>query len=155
MLQTDAGVAAARDFREAQPLPEGGEGSAVAIADAQRVGDVLPGVLDHGGGDALATVRRMNGDAADARERLVVGDVVRVAQELLQEQSALRATFAAQNGVRQCVGQRAFVEDVGDAGHVCAVAGEDEGLRGQVEEAFEVFRAGAVVRVVQEGVGFP
>ena len=74
-------------------------------------------------------------------------------QELLQEEAALRAAFAALDGLRECGGERVFVEDVEDGGGVCAVVGNDEGLRGQVEEAFEVFGAGAVVCLVEQGVG--
>ena len=73
------------DFAEAERLPEGGEVGAVAVADAERGADVCAGVLDERGGDALAAVRGMYGDAADARQRLVVGGVLAVDEQLLQQ----------------------------------------------------------------------
>ena len=74
---------AAVDFAEAERLPEGGEVVAVAVADAERRGDVGAGAGDERGGDALAAVGSMHGDAADARERLVVGGVLAVGEQLL------------------------------------------------------------------------
>ena len=73
------------DFAEAERLPEGGEVVAVAVADAERHGEVGAGAGNQRGGDALAAVRGVDGDAADARQRAVVRRVLRADEQLLQQ----------------------------------------------------------------------
>ena len=64
----------------------------------------------------------------------------------------MRAAFATDDGGGERLWQRAFVAEVEDAGDVRAAGRDVEALSGQVEQVFEVVRAGAVVRLVQQTV---
>ena len=64
----------------------------------------------------------------------------------------MRAAFATDDGGGERFWQRAFVAEVEDAGDVRAAGRDVEALSGQVEQVFEVVRAGAVVRLVQQAV---
>lgn len=135
--------------------PELVEFGGVGVADAELVGEALAGVGDELAGDVLAAVGGVYDEALDAGYGVVgmVG-LLGVEEELLHEEASLGAALVVDDLGDEVGGEGVFDEDVeeSDGGVGLGVVGDEEVLVGEVEEAFEVVGAGAIVGLVEEGV---
>lgn len=135
--------------------PESVEFGGVGVADAELVGEALAGVGDELAGDVFAAMGGVYDEALDAGYGVVgmVG-LLGVEEELLHEEASLGAALVVDDLGDEVGGEGVFDEDVeeSDGGVGLGVVGDEEVLVGEVEEAFEVVWAGAIVGLVEEGV---